>query len=184
MNTATTSERNWIPGIILIVVGITLLAAQWFERAGGLVLGGLAFMFLALYVGTRKDGFLVPGAILAGLAIGVGLEENGYTLNGSVVVLGLAGGFLAIYVIDMLFGSHPHWWPLIPGGILAIVGGSQAIGGTEAQEIVSRWWPAVLIVVGVIVLFARQRQLKAPRSNTPTVYSENSPGSMRSRPRM
>lgn len=165
MNTTPTAPRQWLAGMALIGIGLVLLAIELLQPkdADWIVLGSLSILLFAFYAGTRQDGFLVPGAILGGLAIGLGLEDLGYGMNGGAVVLGLGAGFLAIYVIDNLFGAHPHWWPLIPGGILAVVGGAQAIGGTAAADAVARWWPAVLIVVGVLVLVAGQRQRSAPK---------------------
>ncbi len=166
MNTTPVAERPWIAGAVLIALGIVLLAVQLFQPRDSdwIVLGSISVLLLAFYAATRKDGFLVPGAIVGGLAIGLGLEDLGYGMNGAAVVLGLAAGFLAIYVVDTLFGAHPHWWPVIPGGILAVVGGTQAIGGTEAEAFVAQWWPVALIVVGVLVLVAGQRR---PSASTP-----------------
>lgn len=162
MNATTNAERPWIAGVVLIGIGLILLAAQLFqpEEAGWIVLGGLSLLFLALFAATRARGWTIPGFILGGLAIGVALEDLGYSANGSSVVLGLAAGFIAIYVTNALTGAPAYWWPLIPGGILAVVGGSQVIGGTAAEEVVARWWPIALIVVGVLVLFGGQRQLR------------------------
>lgn len=156
-------ERPYAAGVILIGVGLIFFAAQWFQDVGAFVLGALGFLFVALSVATRKIGFFIPGAILGGLAVGVGLEDAGYSLNGSAVVLGLAGGFLAIFVANAYARMPAYWWPLIPGGILAAVGTSQLVGGTEAERLVALAWPLVLIAVGVIVLFDRTR-LVAPRT--------------------
>ncbi len=168
MNATPTAERTWLAGAALIGIGLVLLAVQLFQPkdADWIVLGAISALLFALYAATRQDGFLIPAAILGGLAFGVGLEDYGYSMNGGVVVLGLAAGFLAIYVIDTFFGTHPHWWPLIPGGILAIVGGSQAIGGTQAAELVGRLWPVVLIAVGVLVFFRGQRRSSPPKATT------------------
>jgi hypothetical protein len=155
MNTSV--ERPWTAGAILIGVGLIFLAAQWFSVDGPFVLGALSFVFLALYATTRRIGFIVPGAILGGLAIGVGLEQAGYPMNGSAVVLGLAAGFLVIFVANAIARVPAYWWPLIPGGILSVVGTSNAIGGTEAERVLAFAWPVVLIAVGVFVLFDRPR---------------------------
>ena len=155
-----TEERSWAGGVILIGLGLIFFAAQWFSEDGAFVLGAISFVFLALSAVTRKIGFFIPGAILGGLAIGVGLEDAGYGMQGSAVVLGLSGGFLAIFVANVLTRMPAYWWPLIPGGILAVVGTSQLIGGTEAERAVALAWPVVLIAVGVLILFDRSRQPK------------------------
>jgi hypothetical protein len=157
MQDTTTTERPWTGGAILIGIGLIFFAAQWFSADGAFVLGALSFVFLALFASTRKLPFIIPGAILGGLAVGVGLEEAGYTMNGSAVVLGLAGGFLTIFVANVIARTPAYWWPLIPGGILSVVGTSNAAGGTDAERIVSLAWPLILIAVGVLVLFDRTR---------------------------
>jgi hypothetical protein len=161
MQNTSTTERPWTPGVVLIGIGLIFFAAQWFPADGAFVLGAMSFIFLALFVSTRKIGFVVPGAILGGLAVGVGLEEAGYGLNGGAVVLGLAGGFLTIFVANVIARAPAYWWPLIPGGILAVVGTSNAFGGTEAERAVTFVWPLVLIAVGVLVLFDRTRETHA-----------------------
>ena len=153
-----TPERPYTAGVILIGIGLIFFAAQYFKENGAFVLGALGFMFVVLSATTRNIGFFIPGAILSGLAIGVGVEDAGYGLNGSVVVLGLSGGFLAIFVANVLARVPAYWWPLIPGGILAVVGTSQLIGGTEAERAVAIAWPLVLIAVGVLILVDRSRR--------------------------
>jgi hypothetical protein len=161
-------QRPWIFGVVLIVVGALLFVGQFVQDAGWLVLGGLALVFLAVYAWTRKPGWVIPGLILAGLAVGVAFESYGYDMNGSVVVLGLAAGFLGIaafnYSSGTFRGTAGQWWPLIPGGILALVGISQAIGGSVAGDIVEQYWPLVLIAVGVLVLLGGRQQLGRPKT--------------------
>jgi hypothetical protein len=150
-------DRRLIPGVLLIAIGLVLLGAQWFDVTGGAVLGAIAAVFLVMYMSTRQYGFLVPGMILGGLAIGVGLQESGYDPRGGLVVLGLGGGFLAIYLVDMFVSGAQRWWPLIPGGILAAVGTTQIAEDTAFAEGVGRLWPLGLVVAGLLVLLASTR---------------------------
>jgi hypothetical protein len=147
-------DRRSTAGIILVVLGLMFLAAQWFDFTGAAVLGALAMFFVVMYATTRKYGFLIPGMILGGLAVGVGLQESGYDPNGGFVVLGLGAGFIAIYLINVFVRTPASWWPLIPGGILSVVGLTQVAEGTAAAETIARLWPVGLIVAGVIVLIA------------------------------
>jgi hypothetical protein len=167
MQSSLTLERERFGGAILIGLGSFLLLVQLFRPTGALILGALAVLFLALYAGTRSYGFVVPGMILGGLAVGLALEQTGNSLGGGAVVLGLASGFLGIHVVNVFTGAALHWWPVIPGGILAMVGGAQAVGGTNAAAVVATWWPVILIVIGVIALFVR-----APIRPTPTAASD------------
>src|SRR5436190_3339359 len=160
---SVTNEQPWIAGAILIGLGLIFFAAQWFTDAGALVLGAVAFVFLVMFAATRTIGFLIPGAIIGGLAVGVGLEGLGYGMNGSAVVLGLSAGFLAIFVANVLLRMPAYWWPLIPGGILGVVGTSTLVGGTAAERVVALAWPLVLIAVGLLVLVGRTHQAEPHR---------------------
>lgn len=152
-----TADRNWIVGAALIAIGALLLAGQWFDLSGALVLGVLSIMFIGLYAATRAYGLLIPGCILGGLAFGVGFESAGVSLHGGVVVLGLAAGFVAIYVVNVLVDRAPHWWPLIPGTILGAVGLSTALEDSELARLGTVLWPVLLIAAGLVVLLVNLR---------------------------
>lgn len=159
-------DRRSTAGIILVVLGLMFLAAQWFDFTGAAVLGALSVFFVVMYATTHKYGFLIPGMILGGLAVGVGLQEYGYDPNGGFVVLGLGAGFIAIYLINVLVQTPASWWPLVPGGILSVVGLTQVAEGTAASETIARLWPVGLIVAGVIVLIATFMRPDASRRQT------------------
>lgn len=151
------SDRRALPGIILVVVGLVLLGAQWFAITGAAVLAAIAAVFLISYVTSRNYGFLVPAMILSGLAVGVGLQESGIDPRGELIVLGLAGGFFGIFLIDGLVGHWARWWPLIPATILSAVGSEQLVRGTFASDVIARFWPVVLVIAGIAVLLTRLR---------------------------
>jgi hypothetical protein len=151
------SDRQSLPGIILVVIGLVLLIAQWFELTGAGVLAAIAAVFLTAYATSRNYGFLIPGMLLGGLAAGVALQESGYDPQGSLVVIGLAGGFFGIFIVDLLAGHPARWWPLIPGGILSAVGSDELVRGTAAGDAIAHFWPVVLIVAGVAVLITGLR---------------------------
>ena len=150
-------DRSWVFGAVLIAIGVLLLAGQWVDISGAFVLGVLALIFLGTYAATRTYGFMIPGFILGGLALGVGVEGAGMSLHGGAVVLGLAAGFLAIYVTNVLVDRAPQWWPLVPGGILAVVGTSTALEGTDLARYGGVIWPSVLIAAGLILLLVNAR---------------------------
>jgi hypothetical protein len=153
----TTSARPELPGIMLVVIGVVLLAAQWLEVTGAGVLAAIAAVFLTAYATTRNYGFLIPGMILGGLAAGVGLQESGYDPQGGLVVIGLAAGFFGIFMLDVFTGHPDRWWPLIPAGILSIVGSDQLVRGTVVPDTIARYWPLALVVAGVAILMLSMR---------------------------
>jgi hypothetical protein len=152
--TRTDPRGNIVVAIILIAIGIGALALNAMPDLGGWVVLVIGLGLLVTFPFVRHYGALVPGGIMTGLGAGI-VASEAMTLTdegtGGVIVLGLGLGFLAIWVIGALsrIAEH-HPWPLIPGGILAVIGTALVIGG-QAVELL-RFWPSVLIVLGVIVL--------------------------------
>jgi hypothetical protein len=164
---ARTDPRDTIVlAIVLIAVGVGALAANALPGAGGwivLIIGGA---LLATFAVTRHYGALVPGGIMSGLGAGIvasqslALTDEG---TGGVIVLGLGIGFLSIWLIGGLVHVAEHQpWPLIPGGILATIGGALLVGG-QAVELL-RYWPIVLIGLGVAALIRGFRGASMRRS--------------------
>lgn len=135
-------------GLLLILVGLGILVMNLFRvrLVGPLVLALVGVAFLAGYFSRRLYGLLIPGCLLLGLALGIAGES---VLKAGLTVLGLGLGFLAIYGIDLLYRRSTHWWPLIPGGILVLVGLTQLPGLDILPSII---WPLVLIVAGFLLL--------------------------------
>jgi hypothetical protein len=138
-------------GLILIGIGLALLANQLFALNGTIVLGALAAVFIVMLVVTREYGFLIPAAILTGLTAGVGAVTLGQA-SGGAVLLGLGGAFFVVYVVGTLAFDRPHWWPLIPGGILTTLGASLVFGGPHGIQAVGRFWPLILVAIGILLL--------------------------------
>lgn len=144
--------------VILIVVGVVGLASQLFDITADL--GGWIVMFiglglLAAFAYTRGYGYLVPGGIMTGLGAGIVVSESFTFTNeetGGVIVLGLGLGFLAIWVVGSVMRvAQNHWWPVIPGGILATIGAVLLVGGQDAA--ILDYWGVVIIAVGLFVLW-------------------------------
>jgi hypothetical protein len=147
--------------LALIVLGVLLLVQQnWPNLIDDWAWPlGLGLLLLVGYLLTRQYGFLIPGCILTGLGIPLALIESN-TISAPAdwpIVLGLGLGFIAIWVIDSLVrrGRPVGWWPLIPGGILTAVAVGIASENEAWLEDIGRWWPLILIVLGVWVLFER-----------------------------
>lgn len=154
-----TAPRDRIAlAVVLIVVGMVGLASQMFEfstNAGGWIVMLIGLGLLVGFAYTRQYGFLIPGGIMTGLGVGIIASEsftfaNDETASGAIV-LGLGVGFLAIWVIGGIMRvAQNHWWPLIPGGILTLIGLVQLTRTDVAGAL--RLWPVILIVLGAFVL--------------------------------
>jgi len=158
-----TRRNRIISGLVLILLGGLFLVNQFIEipSVGNLFLPGLGLIFLVWGIVTRTGGLLVPGGILTGIGTGVYLM-NALPLEGNaepgVFLLSFGGGFALITLLSAIFTRETHWWALIPGGILATIGGALYAGGIaqDVLEIIGRFWPVALILVGVYVIFRRR----------------------------
>lgn len=163
------TRSGLIGGMILILVGLLALAQQfikadWFDMA---FLPGLALIFLAAGILRNQVGLVIPGGILAGIGTGVILESSlslREPLNGAVILLCIAGGFALITLVSFVLRARSPrteiaWWALIPGGIMAVIGGAILLGGSalQALEIVGRGWPVILIALGLYILLRRKQ---------------------------
>jgi hypothetical protein len=142
-------------GIILIAVGVGAFAANVIPDAGALVLLVLGLALLMVFAMFRTYGALIPGGIMTGLGAGI-LASEAWTVSseqqGGLVVGGLALGFLSIWAIGAISRVPEHHpWPLVPGGILAVVSIALLIGGTAIELLV--FWPIVLIAGGAVLLW-------------------------------
>ena len=154
------------PGIVLIIIGLIALFGQFLAQLnlGFLVLPGLGLGFLLWGILSREAGFLIPGGILSGIGLGVimmdrfgGAEDS--ALSGAVFMLSFAAGWGLITLLSAVVTDETQWWPLIPGGIMAFIGGALLIGepALAVLEFLGRIWPVALILVGGYLIWRQRR---------------------------
>ncbi|HEX4898268.1 MAG TPA: hypothetical protein VFV53_07925 [Candidatus Limnocylindrales bacterium] len=157
--TGTEPRDRIVLAVILIVVGVVGLVSQLFELStnmGGVIVTVIGLGLLGAFSYTRQYGYLIPGGIMTGLGVGIIVSESvtfvdDKTASGAIV-LGLGVGFLAIWVIGGVMRiAQNHWWPIIPGGILAVVGGALLIGDQAVWLL--DYWGVAIIAVGLFVLW-------------------------------
>ncbi|MGC8838376.1 MAG: hypothetical protein ACP5UM_08165 [Anaerolineae bacterium] len=162
-----------VVGALLILLGILFFLAQFVQFEGWVFLLGLGIIFLAVGWLLRTYGFLIPGGILAGLGVGIAagnvLPEDGG--QGGAVLLGLGLGFILVWLLGWAILQEKHPWPLIPGGILGVLGALLLAGawGLQVLELLGKFWPVILVVIGIVVLisaFRAPRQEKAPAAES------------------
>ncbi len=163
-NIEAPGKGRLMTGVALIVIGATVLLFQLVEvpNEGALLMSALALIFLVWGVTTRSVGLLIPGGILAGIALGVYLSEGPLrqleeTADGGVFLVSFAAGWALITVLSVAI-QRIAWWPLIPAGIMAVIGGAMLVGGAavELLEYTNYIWPLALIGVGAYLLLRRR----------------------------
>jgi hypothetical protein len=145
-------DRN-ILALVLIGGGILFLLGPFnpFFDVGDMVVLLLGAILLYAYWNTRSGyrvGFLIPGAIMLGLGAGMVASEFSILGEGGAdfTVLGLGLGFCLIWALE-----RKHWWALIPGGILVLV-------GLSSISFLGSLWPLALIALGVYLLYEQGRR--------------------------
>lgn len=156
-----------VGGSVMLVAGLLLLVAQFFT-VGSWFLVALGLVFLVAGVVTRTAGWFIPGGILEGVGFGALAIESGLvrgdTVEGGAFLLIFALGWASIYVLTRIFTAQPLRWALIPGAILAAIGGLLLLGevGLSTLATVSQAlayvWPLALIAAGVAVILRGRRR--------------------------
>jgi hypothetical protein len=130
-------------------------------------ISSIAFMtgmgFLAWGFFERHLGLLIPGSLLAGIGPGFYL---GFVLNAAsnelvqigfmITCLGL--GWVMITLSHRMINPIFLWWPLIPGGILTMVGWGLTIGGNQriAMSLIGNTGSISLIIFGLYLILMRR----------------------------
>lgn len=140
---STHREHRLVLGCALIAVGL----AVYFDFDDRLVLALVGGAFLSGYFARGSYDLLVPGCIILGLAAGVTLDRAGVTAVDASMI-GLGAGFVAVFLIPLALRRPSHWWPLLPGAALLLLGLPQV--GRFAED----HWPLALILIGVVVVAA------------------------------
>lgn len=143
-----------VVGVGLVLLGLLLLVVLQTDVGGEAVPLFIGAGFLVVYATTRQYGLLIAGGILTGL--GAGLVAEAATDLDDATLLGLGLGFVLAAVVDLGVRGRTggFWWPLIPGGILTVIGlvTMPATQGWAAYLI-----PAALIVAGLALIAGRGR---------------------------
>ena len=151
----------WAVALMVALIELNVLRD---ESVATYVLAAIALPFLVAFLRDRSRwGLLIPAYVLLAVGVMVVLIERGVLsdlLIPSYVLFTIAIPFFVVYA-----RNPKQWWPLIPGGILAVIGLSFLVAEAAVQYV----GPAVLVLVGVWILarvFTR-REPPAPETLAP-----------------
>ena len=117
------------------------------EAIATYVLAAIALPFLVVFLRDRsKWGALIPAYVLLAVGVMVGLIGAGVLsdlLVPAYVMFAIAIPFFVVYA-----RNPKQWWPLIPAGIMAVIGLSFLITEAAIQYV----GPVVMILAGAWIL--------------------------------
>lgn len=154
------SERSrWavIPGMILVYLAGLMVVDQVFpgfsSNIGGplfLAVIGISFLFIYLF-NPLNWWAVIPAGIMITLGIIAVLSRflPGMA-TGGILFLGMGVTFLVLYFLPTPTGRMR--WPLIPGGVLLLMGLLFAISSTGLLAVL---WPVALILAGLYLFVLR-----------------------------
>ncbi len=126
-------------------------------------LTGLGIAMLVTGVWRGLFGLIIPGALLIGIGLGISQAWNDLVATNPLAQTGLmlvwfALGWGLIVLFSRVVTTKFIWWPLIPGGVLAMVGWGLYIGGDpdNAISIIGNSWSVGLVIFGLYLLLLRR----------------------------
>ncbi|MEW6651300.1 MAG: hypothetical protein AB1453_14080 [Chloroflexota bacterium] len=158
--------RWWalIPGGILLSIGLCFIISRL--RVVDFVLYitlGVGIVLLGWGVFWRLFGLIIPGSLLLTIgpgiyyAWGTDLAANALSKTGMMIaIFALGWGFIILF--SRVVTTKFIWWPLIPGGVLAVVGWGLYVGGDpgNAVSFIANTGSIGLIIFGLYLLLLRK----------------------------
>jgi hypothetical protein len=156
----------FLAGAPFAAIGIcfSFTPLRWFDFVLFPLLA-IGLVFLVWGISRRLIGLIIPGCLLAtigpGIYLGwknVGLGDiNGLTETGIMLVCFAIGWALITFFSKLVYQKF-IWWPLIPGGVLAMVGWGLYIGGSpdNALGFIGNTGSIGLIIFGLYLLLLRR----------------------------
>lgn len=153
-----------VPGGIIGSLGFCMLLTPAQILDFVLYLGfGIGLPFLVWGIYRHILGLIIPGCIVLTTGIGIYMawqdspEPNNLSQTGVMLVWFAIGWGLITLLSRSLFPGF-LWWPLIPGGVLAMVGWGFYLGGNpnNASSFISNTGSIALIIIGLYLLLIRR----------------------------
>jgi hypothetical protein len=150
-------------GAILIVFGAASLLQRWLDIGNYIVLM-LGVGMLIWGSVSHRTGWIIPGGVLTGIGLGILAEEGHWFFatadQSGVFLVCFAFGWLLITLLTGIF-TRTQWWALIPGGIMAVIGGSILVtnGGVRWEDL-NIVYAVLLLGIGLFLVTYKGRASK------------------------
>lgn len=141
-------------GLLLVAIGAAVGFVNLVPDTGEAIVLAIGLIVLAFFAITRWDWAMIWGSIQTGAGLGVLLVANAPDEMGGLFLLSLGAGFLAVSLLSVALRYAEHRiWPLIPGGILVVLGGGQLAGAEDIFDLIFTYgWPIALVGGGAILI--------------------------------
>jgi len=153
-----------VPGSILIGTGLPLNGSQLYVVDFVLyIVGGLGLSLLVWGMAEKLFGLIIPGSLLLGIGPGIYfgwrdlVDINALAQTGVMMVFFAFGWGLITVLARRIYGKF-IWWPLIPGGILAVAGWGLFIGGDPGNALgfIGNTGTIGILVFGLYLILMRK----------------------------
>lgn len=154
-----------VPSGIFWGTGLAFLSAELHWSSFVLDIGlGLGISLLVWGIGRRLFGLVIAGSLICGSSVGIyfgwrpaAVQLTPLASTGTMLVA-FALGWLMITVFSRAIARGFVWWPLVPAGILAIVGYGLYFGGNpnNAAGFIGNTGSIGLILMGIYLLMMRR----------------------------
>lgn len=148
----------WL-GVLLVLIGVALLVQVAFPNisAGTALLLVLGLSLVGSWLLGGSWPAAVAGLLLTGVAVGNLVEEVGMYSGPGRTSLSIAAAFLVIWLIKLLRHDRDTW-PLWGVAIFGVIGLVQAGGQLTSIPEYSWFWPAAIIVLGLLLILSSRRR--------------------------
>lgn len=165
------SRQNWwrlIPAWTLLALALiaylNLSGQATGEITAALLFVGLALAFGHVYWLNRLEHWwaLMPGGFMLVLSAVIVLSRQVTRLDllGALLFIGLGLVFGLVYALG---DRQRHWWALLPGTILVLFGLFFLSATTTNPNLLLRWWPLALVIIGPLIGWWGARQTPTNR---------------------
>lgn len=153
-----------IPGGICVSVGLCFILSDLSFLAFVFYLcTGIGVILLLWGIFWRLFGLIIPGSLLVTIgpgifiAWGMNVAVNPLARTG-LMIAAFSFGWGLIVFFGRVISSKFVWWPLIPGGVLAMVGWGLYIGGDpgNAPSFIGNTGSVAMIIFGLYLLLLRK----------------------------
>ena len=149
---------GWTLIALAVMVYLTTLTALDQRVTAGAFFVGQAIAFAHVYLLDRAERWwaIIPGGFM--LMLGGTIALSSLTEEPAVLGTALFIGLGIVFFLLYLLGQRRQlWWALIPGSVLVLFGLLLFSAGRSEQNLILRWWPLLLPLLGAWLIWRATR---------------------------